>query len=336
MLNTKPTTQVKTIALASMLAVSVPGVTDPENFETSFEFTDSSFVIGQSPLTARFTGGEAKATSDAEFARTGSNAWHVPSAGTATMTFDTPAERVEIWFRDQPGAARSFVEVFDTANVLINARDGSQAYQRFSVSRLGEKSKISRVVIRSAGGNDTVVDDVSFTINDEPVTDNIIGRLEEPVNGQTHGGVGNLRGWVIAPGGIERVDIFIDGEFQFTAPYGGSRPDVQDSYPDIPGSDASGFSLAYGYSNLLPGEHTAVARVFTNDGQQADFTSSFTVVGFEKPFINATDEVDVGITTYSGAGDEVTMRNVSIAGRLYDLKLRWRTAEQGFEIVEIQ
>ena len=50
--------------------------------------------------------------------------------------------------------------------------------------------------------------------------------LEEPINGEIHGGVGNLRGWAVASEGIEKVEIFIDGEYAFDAPYGGARGDV--------------------------------------------------------------------------------------------------------------
>ena len=32
--------------------------------------------------------------------------------------------------------------------------------------------------------------------------------LEEPINGEIHGGVGNLRGWAVASEGIDKVEIF--------------------------------------------------------------------------------------------------------------------------------
>ena len=51
--------------------------------------------------------------------------------------------------------------------------------------------------------------------------------LEEPVAGETHGGVGNLRGWAVASEGIEKIEIWIDGAYAFDAPYGGARGDVR-------------------------------------------------------------------------------------------------------------
>ena len=50
--------------------------------------------------------------------------------------------------------------------------------------------------------------------------------LEEPINGQIHMGVGNLRGWAIGEAGIEKVEIWIDDVYAFDVPYGGSRGDV--------------------------------------------------------------------------------------------------------------
>ena len=50
--------------------------------------------------------------------------------------------------------------------------------------------------------------------------------LEEPVSGEIHGGIGNLRGWAIASDGIEKVEIWTDGVYSFDVPYGGARGDV--------------------------------------------------------------------------------------------------------------
>ena len=55
--------------------------------------------------------------------------------------------------------------------------------------------------------------------------------LEEPVAGEIHGGVGNLRGWAVATDGIDKIEIMIDGEYAFDAPYGGARGDVGGAFP---------------------------------------------------------------------------------------------------------
>jgi len=58
--------------------------------------------------------------------------------------------------------------------------------------------------------------------------------LEEPVAGEIHGGVGNLRGWAIATDGIDKIEIMIDGVYAFDAPYGGARGDVGSAFPEVP------------------------------------------------------------------------------------------------------
>ncbi|MBT5488723.1 MAG: Ig-like domain-containing protein, partial [Halieaceae bacterium] len=91
--------------------------------------------------------------------------------------------------------------------------------------------------------------------------------LEEPVAGEIHGGVGNLRGWAVATAGIDKIEIMIDGEYAFDAPYGGARGDVGGAFPGVANASQSGFSLAYAYSNLSPGSHTITAVAHTLDGE---------------------------------------------------------------------
>lgn len=158
--------------------------------------------------------------------------------------------------------------------------------------------------------------------------------LEEPIDGKIHGGIGNLRGWALADGGIERVEIYIDGKYMFDAPYGGDRKDIAAAYPNVPDAQQSGFSLAYGYSNLGVGQHTIMARAISSQGAYLEATSNFEVIAFHKNFIRSTDEVDTDDASADFNGDEVMLNNVIIDGKEYDLKLKWRTSEQGFEIIE--
>ncbi len=91
--------------------------------------------------------------------------------------------------------------------------------------------------------------------------------LEEPVAGEIHGGVGNLRGWAVATDGIDKIEIMIDGVYAFDAPYGGARGDVGERFSGGGQCEPeSGFSLAYAYSNLSPGSHTISAVAHTRAG----------------------------------------------------------------------
>jgi hypothetical protein len=167
--------------------------------------------------------------------------------------------------------------------------------------------------------------------------EDFIVRLEEPIELDVYSGIGNLRGWAIAEDRIDRVEIHIDGKYKYDAPYGGSRGDVGSKYPGIAGSNQSGFSLSFGYSNLGVGEHTVTARAYTESGESKESTSIFSVTAFQKNFINKWAIVDVSQAgIYAGdGGNEFELVDVWIDGQQYILSLRWRPAEQGFEIVKI-
>ena len=160
--------------------------------------------------------------------------------------------------------------------------------------------------------------------------------LEEPVAGEIHGGVGNLRGWAVASEGIEKIEIWIDGAYAFDAPYGGNRGDVRAAFSDVSDSDKSGFSLAYGYGDLTAGNHTISAVAFNGAGEALESEASFDVVKFKENFISDPNAVNLDDAACSANADEFLLTDAVVSGDLYDIVLKWRTAEQGFEIVEIR
>jgi hypothetical protein len=161
--------------------------------------------------------------------------------------------------------------------------------------------------------------------------------LEEPVNGEIHSGVGNLRGWAVASSGIAKVEILVDGVYAFDAPYGASRGDVGGAFPDVEDSENSGYSLAYAYSLLSAGEHTITARAHSELGTTIDKSNTFTVVKFgSADYISDPDAVDLNSASCSVSDDEILVIDSIVDDMVYDLKLKWRTAEQGFEIIEVR
>ncbi|MDG1931295.1 MAG: hypothetical protein P8I86_01940 [Luminiphilus sp.] len=159
--------------------------------------------------------------------------------------------------------------------------------------------------------------------------------LEEPVAGQVHTGVGNLRGWAVATEGVTRVEIMINGVSAFEAPYGGARGDVGGAFPDIPDSNRSGFSLAFNYSELPAGPNNIAAVAYDGLNAVAESTANFEVVRFPD-FIRGEGAVNLGEGTCSVTSDEISIVDAVINGTFYNLVLKWRPAEQGFEVVEIQ
>ncbi len=176
------------------------------------------------------------------------------------------------------------------------------------------------------------------TPDDNAASDSVFRlSLEEPIDGQTHTGVSNLRGWAVASSGITKIEILVDGAYVYDAPYGGSRPDVGGAFPDIGRSSNSGYSLAYNYSVLSAGEHTITAIAHSELGATKRKTNTFTVVKFpSSDFISDPNAVDLDTASCSVKDDEILVIDSIIDDSIYDLTLKWRTAEQGFEIIEVR
>ena len=160
--------------------------------------------------------------------------------------------------------------------------------------------------------------------------------LEEPAVGLVNMGVGNLRGWAVSSAGIRKVEAFLDGEFLGEIPYGGARTDVGLAFPDIDGSDQSGFGMSFNYSGLSAGIHTIEVVAHSIDNKTASDSAQFETVRFDREFIGAGEVINLNAAASVLTNDQIRVENISIAGEYYNLLLRWRTAEQGFEIVGIE
>jgi len=195
----------------------------------------------------------------------------------------------------------------------------------------------------SLQGNAFTVDQVNSDCLLEPVFEQVLVggdtfrlALEEPAAGSVYSGVGNLRGWSVATVGIDRIEIWLDGVYEFDAPYGGARGDVGNIFPDIDNSSRSGFSLAWNYSNMTPGEHVITARAYNQNGQFTESSASFTAIRFHKPFLRPSDQVDLSGAQCSVSDSQITLGDAVMDGEVYDILLDWRTAAQDFQIIEIR
>ena len=180
------------------------------------------------------------------------------------------------------------------------------------------------------------LDSFNLVAADDGTTGTFRVVLEEPVAGEIHGGIGNLRGWAIASDGIEKVEIWTDGVYSFDVPYGGARGDVAGAFPDVANSAESGFSMAYSYSNLSAGAHSISALAYNASGVTHESIAQFEVVKFSEDFISGANAVDLSGGSCTASGDQISLVDALVSGNLYDLVLKWRVAEQGFEIVEIR
>lgn len=180
--------------------------------------------------------------------------------------------------------------------------------------------------------------DSTFTvIEDTPDQQStLVVTLEEPAVGLVHMGVGNLRGWAISSAGIRKVEAFLDGKFLAEIPYGGARGDVGAAFPDIDDAGLSGFGMSLNYSGLSAGAHTLEVVAHGIDNKTTSTSAQFETVRLDREFIGASEIIDLNSAASVLSNDQIQIENISIAGKSYNLLLRWRTAEQGFEIVEIQ
>ena len=140
--------------------------------------------------------------------------------------------------------------------------------------------------------------------------------LEEPAVDLVHMGVGNLRGWAISSAGIRKVEAFLDGELLGEIPYGGVRRDVGRVFPDIDGSDKSGFSMSFNYGGLSAGTHTIDVVAHSIDNQTASASAQFETVRFDKEFIGAGEVINLNAATSVLTSDQIQVENVSIAGEV--------------------
>lgn len=159
--------------------------------------------------------------------------------------------------------------------------------------------------------------------------------VDEPVAGGIHSGIGMVRGWAISSNPIERVEVFIDGEYRFDIPHGGFRPDVANVFKNIQNADLSGYASAVNFNFLGEGLHTLLVRATDAFGSVKEQSLDFDVTRFHKGFIGAKDDIELGWAAMTALGKSLTIRGASIDGEVYDISLEWRTSSQTFEITRI-
>ncbi|MDG2442715.1 MAG: hypothetical protein P8M13_05615 [Luminiphilus sp.] len=168
----------------------------------------------------------------------------------------------------------------------------------------------------------------------------IVVTIEEPAIGESYAGISNLRGWAVAPAGTGDYyfSVYLDDEFAFYMPVGGARGDVADVYPDYPNSDKSGFSMAFNYKNLTPGEHEVKVYAYDNRDNYNVATATFTTERFLTPFIAEDAQVDLSTTENVYICDKKTylVTGVTIEESTWDFRLTWDRASQGFKIEKIR
>jgi len=163
----------------------------------------------------------------------------------------------------------------------------------------------------------------------------IVLNLEEPGANSTYTGIANVRGWVVGSKGINRVELYVNGELKNNIPIGGLRTDVGHQYPNYPNSSYSGYSMAFNYSGLPAGQHSIVVRAIDSEGSFKDSSATFNVTRFDNSYISNSSSVSLNGATISNDNQSIFISNMTADGKKYDIRLDWRTAIQGYTITQI-
>ena len=160
--------------------------------------------------------------------------------------------------------------------------------------------------------------------------------VEEPLQDTAHSGIGAIRGWAVSSDPIDRIEVFIDGVYRFDIPYGGLRREIGKAFPDIEGSELSGYASSVNFNGLSKGNHTLVVQVTDVFGSVVTRSVKFNVTYFDKGYLSASDVIELGWSNIQGLGDNISIEGARVDGEIYDIELKWRTKSQGFEIVRIE
>ena len=164
--------------------------------------------------------------------------------------------------------------------------------------------------------------------------------LETPAANETYTGVAFVRGWAVSLHGIEKVELHIDGNYVTDLPFGELRTAVSALYPDYPDSDKSGFNMAFQYSKLSTGNHTAIVRAFDRQGNHRDSSAEFNVIRFdttaENNFLRDDSKIDLSGANITYRKNVVVIENMMVDGKPYDVEISWSILLQGMSVKKIQ
>jgi N-acetylmuramoyl-L-alanine amidase len=100
-------------------------------------------------------------------------------------------------------------------------------------------------------------------------TADITGSVDAPDPGKPQSGMVLVKGWILDPAQISKVELYVDDQFQHNLNTGLPRIDVEQSHPNYPGIQniAPGFQTGFTASRFSNGPHTVSLKVFFSDGR---------------------------------------------------------------------
>src|SRR5207249_3182508 len=91
---------------------------------------------------------------------------------------------------------------------------------------------------------------------------------DEPRPGDRVADAVAVRGWCVAPSGIDTVEVLVDGRPLGRALYGQLRGDIVRDFPGYPDSEHSGFLLMWNSRDFADGLHELTVSAVSRDGRR--------------------------------------------------------------------
>jgi len=96
-----------------------------------------------------------------------------------------------------------------------------------------------------------------------------IAALDQPDPTVTWSGVIPARGWVLDPGQVTKIELYVDDQFVQRVNTGIPMIDVVNAYPNWPGiqNAAPGFQTGFLASRFSNANHTVAVKIYTSDNK---------------------------------------------------------------------
>ncbi len=94
-----------------------------------------------------------------------------------------------------------------------------------------------------------------------------LGTVDSPPPDSQLTGVVDVSGWTFDNVAVSKVDVYVDGGLAGTATYGGSRPDVANTFPNV--AAAIGFTFSLDTRHYINGAHMIEVKALDSSGNLA-------------------------------------------------------------------
>ncbi|RNB51743.1 peptidase S8 [Brevibacillus gelatini] len=213
----------------AVIAIDQEGVQHP--------LPEKRFVIGQTPAVQRLQYGDQPVV--------------LPKASSKSLTITAILEDQSA--RDVTGEAKYAHEHADVIHVSpLGVVTGLQVGMANLVASYGGQTVTIPVVVTET----------------EAESQQAKGQLELPFEHAVIGGTTTLQGWILDPAGIDKVEVFVDGQLQGTAEYGEPRPDIDALYPHYRQANA-GFRYQLDTLKFSEGAHKITVRATNKEGVES-------------------------------------------------------------------